>query len=317
MAMPSERAPVSGLGRVVAATIAFVLLAPAALVTVPLAALLLVSRPSAPGELVAAGVTMGYSVWWLLQPGALPDQVLRTVCLAGALVYVTATLATRLSFPHRVIVAAGSALVAVAGGLLVIGSSVGAVQWWVAHQVGLTIRQMVGELWVLSSGRTAQTIATLEGWLEGSLHTMVAFFPAVTLLESMLGLALATALVRRIARAPAAPALEPFREFRFNDHLGWLAVGGLALALVPGFDAVHLPAMNLLVVLAAFYALRGFAVAAFGLAAVGAGGFFLWLLFAVIFFLLLPVVLGGAVLLGVADAGVDLRRRWRTPRTSA
>ena len=33
-------------------------------------------------------------------------------------------------------------------------------------------------------------------------------------------------------------------------------------------------------------------------------------------FLLLPVVLGSAVLLGVIDAGLDLRRRWSKPPTS-
>jgi len=68
-------------------------------------------------------------------------------------------------------------------------------------------------------------------------------------------------------------------------------------------------ATNLLVVSAVLYAVRGMAVFVFFLEVVG-GGFLLSLLIAIIIFVMLPVVVGGAELVGVLDTGLDFRRRW-------
>ncbi|MEE8573234.1 MAG: hypothetical protein V3T20_08205, partial [Gemmatimonadota bacterium] len=88
MTLPSGRTPQGGLGRLVVATALFALVAPVASAAAPLAALLLVSRPRTTHEVVVAGVAAGLSVWWLLQPGDLPDQLLKatvvlttTVCV--------------------------------------------------------------------------------------------------------------------------------------------------------------------------------------------------------------------------------------------
>jgi hypothetical protein len=317
MSRPSGQAPAGGLGRVVLGTIAFALVAPIAFVTVPLATLLIASRPSAPVEVIASGVAVGYSLWWLIQSGTLPDQVLRAACLIGALVYLWTSLRTRWSFPHRSLLAVGGAVLAVGTGLLLVGSSLAAVRWWVAHQSGIATRHLVGVLWSVAETGADRAAQEAEQVLLGVTRAMAEFFPALTALEILGGLALATALVRRIARRPAPRALERLAEFRFSEHLGWIAVVALGAALLPGLSAARLIALNLLAVLGFLYALRGAAVAAAALGAVGGGGFFLWTVLAAIFLLLMPVVLGGAVLLGVLDAGVDLRRRWQTPRTSA
>jgi uncharacterized protein YybS (DUF2232 family) len=66
---------------------------------------------------------------------------------------------------------------------------------------------------------------------------------------------------------------------------------------------------NLLLVTGALYALRGVAVAAFGISVFGGAGFFLIAVTTVILILVLPAALATAVLVGVLDAGFDLRRR--------
>ncbi len=85
----------------------------------------------------------------------------------------------------------------------------------------------------------------------------------------------------------------------------------LIAILVPKLVAAKAAAANLLLLGAVLYALRGAAVAVFALHALGGGGFFLRLFLMVILVLMLPFVLGGAILLGVLDGGLDLRRRWR------
>jgi hypothetical protein len=82
---------------------------------------------------------------------------------------------------------------------------------------------------------------------------------------------------------------------------------------VPKLAAAKLAAANVLAVAAALYGVRGIAVASYGLAMIGAGGFFLWAALVAILLLMLPFVVGGAILLGVLDAGLNLRRRWSEP----
>jgi uncharacterized protein YybS (DUF2232 family) len=136
------------------------------------------------------------------------------------------------------------------------------------------------------------------------------FFPALLALQLMAALALATALYHRLARQPRGMPLGRFSGFRFSEHLGWAAVLALIVLVVPRLAAAKAAAANLLLVAGALYALRGFAVAAYGLQVLGTGGIFLTTLLAAILLFLLPMVLAGAVMLGVIDAGLNLRRRW-------
>jgi hypothetical protein len=94
--------------------------------------------------------------------------------------------------------------------------------------------------------------------------------------------------------------------------LGWAAIIPLAVLLLPIFAGARLIALNLVAFVGGLYMLRGIAVAAFGLQLLGRG--FLYLIAAVGVFFMLPVALGGASVLGVLDAGLDLRRRWTTQR---
>jgi uncharacterized protein YybS (DUF2232 family) len=135
------------------------------------------------------------------------------------------------------------------------------------------------------------------------------FYPAIAVLQLLAGLALATAICRRIAVHPHGPTLGPLREFRFTEHLGWAVAIPLVIVLVPKLAAAKAAAANLLLVAGTLYALRGVAVAAFGLSLLGGGGVAAWIVGVVITFILLPILLGGAIVLGVMDAGLDFRRR--------
>ncbi len=106
-----------------------------------------------------------------------------------------------------------------------------------------------------------------------------------------------------------------FRDFRFTEHFGWVPVLALAVVLAPG--APRLMAANVLVVGGVLYALRGAAVAWFGIRLAGKPGFLTTVLIAFSIVFMLPVVLIGAILLGVADTGLDLRRRWVAPRAES
>jgi hypothetical protein len=320
MTVPSE-APRGGLGRLIAAGVLFGLAAPIALAALPLAALLLVSRPRSAGELLVAGVAGGFALWWLLVPGALPEQMLRAAAVVGTAAFVGATLWTKWAFTHRALLAASIAVVAVSALLLLLGSSWEELRWWVEHQAGLSVRAVIGMIAAGMGGETsiplfAVEIEEMEAWLGTIIRWMADFFPAVTMLELLGGFAFATAVYGRTARRPRCVPLSPLRQFRFNEHLGWAAVIPLAVILLPKLAAAKLAAANVLLIACALYALRGLAVAAFGFALLGTGGFFLWAVLAVIFFLMLPVVVGGSILVGVLDAGLNLRRRWTTPPAS-
>lgn len=317
MPLQSERAPQGGLGHLIVGGIAFVIVAPLGLAAIPLAALLLVSHPRTTAEVVAAGACAGFGVWWLAIPGELPDQVLRAGVISASALYVMATLWTRLSFTHRALGAIAVTGAGITGLLAVLGSSWGELQWWVEFRAGQAARQLLGAIAAAGerSGIFAPSgaqIETFEQGLQTMTHLLGDFFPAISALQLLAGLILATATYARLARRPVGRLAEPFRDFRFTEHLGWIAVAALVVVVIPRLSAGELPAANLLLIVAVLYALRGAAVLAFGLAVAGGGGFFLWAAFGVILFLMLPVVVGGAILLGVLDAGLDLRRRWRS-----
>ncbi len=317
MTLPSERAPKGGLGRLVAGAIAFAVVAPLALAALPLAVLLLASSPRTRGETVTAGIAAGFSAWWLLQPGDPPDQMVRAAAVFATAIFAVATFRTRLSVIHRGMAAVSGAAAGVVVLLAALGTSWGELHWWVARRAGYTARMLVGQMWSAAPGDIAEpapeTLQQLEAWLGTVVQFLSDFHPGVTALQLLAGLALATAVYQRVARDPAGVPLRRLREFRFSEHLGWALVVPLIVVLVPKLAALKLTAANVLLVSATLYALRGAAVAVFGLHLLGAGGAFLTAFLAVILLLVLPAALGGAIVLGVLDAGLDLRRRWITP----
>lgn len=315
---PSERRSLDGVGRLVLAAVGFGIVAPPALFALPLAALLMASRPRTTPEYVAVATAGAFALWWLLTPGDLPDQLVRAAALFVTLTFTLTTLRTRASVTHRSLHAVAIAGAAVTALLTFLGSSWGELRWWVAHRTGLAARSVMGLLWSATPATpnggpatpTQPALERLQQWFAEVVPVVADFYPALLALEMMLGLALATAIYQRVATDPRGAPLGQLRTFRFSEHLGWAAAIPLIVVLIPKLAAAKVAAANLVVVAAALYALRGFAVAVYGLHAVGAGGFFLTALLVSIFVLLMPIVLAGAVLLGVVDTGLRLRERW-------
>ena len=135
----------------------------------------------------------------------------------------------------------------------------------------------------------------------------VEVFPAVAGLTSVAGLAVAWWAYTRIA-LDRDEGLRPLREFRFNDHLVWLFIAGLTLVLADGGEAVRRTGSNTLLFMGALYALRGAAVVAF----FGGGqSLFGLLMLALALMLVAPVVVTGAMVIGLGDTWLDLRGRAR------
>lgn len=132
-------------------------------------------------------------------------------------------------------------------------------------------------------------------------------FPAMIGLASVAALGVAWWMYQRLARGENA-GLGPVREFRFNDQLVWLFIGGLGLLLLGGEGGWSRAGSNAVVFMGALYALRGIGVVLFfsgGLSAAGAILLALGLLF------LAPVVLVSALVIGLGDTWLDLRERAR------
>jgi hypothetical protein len=167
-----------------------------------------------------------------------------------------------------------------------------------------------------SSDQALSTLSTLSGEgaspeqiraMEQFAETHAAVFPAMIGIASMAALGVAWWVRTRLV-GEGDQGLAPLREFRFNDHLVWLMIGGLLLLFVQVGDAFARVGSNALVFMAALYMLRGAAVFVFlsgGLSMLGYMLMFLGLLVA------FPVFMSIAVLIGVGDTWLDLRSRVR------
>lgn len=131
----------------------------------------------------------------------------------------------------------------------------------------------------------------------------VLLYPAMLGLASLAGLAVAWWGYGRLAGRDGA--LAPIREFAFTDHLVWLLVAGAALLIAPLGEMATRAGANLAMFMAGLYVLRGAAIV---LALSGVSGLSAVLL-GVLTVLLLPLVATAALVIGLSDTWLDLRRR--------
>jgi hypothetical protein len=130
-------------------------------------------------------------------------------------------------------------------------------------------------------------------------------FPALLGLSSLAGLAVAWWAYMKLA-ARNGGGLGPLREFRFNDHLVWVLLTGLALIVLGAGEGWTSAGSNAVVFMGGLYVLRGAAVLLFlngGVTALG----FLFLVVGMLF--MWWVLIPGALLVGVGDTWLDLRSR--------
>lgn len=288
------------------------LAAPAALIALPLAALLLPAGHRSLGTRLVAGAAAGFGIWWLLGPGELPDQVVRASALMAAVAFALLSRTTRWSVTHRALAALTGAAVGAVAAFLAFGWSWGRLHWWIEFRTGPVLRLLLGGTLRATDGAASSALGGgargFERLLDDVVTTGADLFPAAVALQLFGSLVIAAVLANRLAGDAAGRPPGRLAEFRFSEHLGWLLVLALATVLLPGLAAARPAGLNVLVVVGALYGLRGLSVVLFGIRALR-GGVVLYALAIVAVLFVLP----GVVLLGVLDAGLNLRRRWPPP----
>jgi hypothetical protein len=285
---------------------------PAALVALPTAALLAAGGIRS-RRTVLLGVSAGaLALWWLLQAGDLPDQVMRAALVFTSVTFAVASRRSDLSFTHRALLAVAVAALGIAAAFLLFGWSWQRLHWWVAFRTGAALRLVLSAAMATSAPEVGGLDRPdFDAVLHDLVRTSADLYPAALALQLMVCLAVAVVAVSRLGRIRIGRPFGPLAEFRFSEHLGWLLAGAIALLIIPGLAQARPLAVNVLAVMAALYGLRGMAVVLTGLRAVRAGPILYGVATLAVFF-----VLPGTVLLGVLDAGLNLRRR-RPPRSGA
>jgi hypothetical protein len=282
----------------------FLFLAPPAFVAGPLAGLLLLSGPRSFREWGWLVGAVALSAVWLQQPGGLGAQFTR----AGAVLLCGTFLALTIWRPSgrfsHVLGATAAASVALAAWMRHLG-----VGW---EQVRRAVEQdLAGYQRVLQTQwSSAGASRDLLDQLASVTDSVARLYPGLLALAGIAGLRLAWAWYHRIARRPLGSPLPPFSQFSFNDQLVWGWVIGLALVLVPLPAPAALLGQNLLLVWTALYTTRGLAVFTMAWARVPGA---VILVLAIVAMFLLPFLVGGLTLLGLADTWLDFRRRLATP----
>lgn len=206
-------------------------------------------------------------------------------------------------FSKRALGAVGGAALAALVFFGIRSGSWGAVDWAIERRVGGGIATAMEALRLLrGDGSVPPALVTA---LYDTVQTQVKVFPALVGISSMAALGVAWWLYVRLTTG-SDQGLGPLRDFRFNDHLVWVFIAGLVLILPRWEDVVARVGANAVVFMGALYAVRGAAVILFlsgGLSFLG----YVMLGFGLVF--LPPLVLTGAMVIGLGDTWLDVRRR--------
>lgn len=275
---------------------------PALLIFVPLSFLLIAMAPHRALFIAIGAAVLVVSfagrdhdtIWWFARGWTL---------ILSAWFLVAVALMPQVSLTMRALTAVGGASVSAALLFLVNRASWHSVDWTVTQQLRAGAAQIRG-YWTARMNNEAVAEEMGKG-IERFSEWQAAGYPALLALASVAGLVLAWALWRRLVAREARP-LGALREFRFSDHLVWIVVAGIALVVLPFEAPFTRTGANLLVFMAALYALRGFAVllSLFGTPTVLGAVFG-----AVIFLLLYPIVMATTLMVGLTDTWLDLRTR--------
>jgi hypothetical protein len=281
--------------------VGYLFLAPPVLVFGPLAGLLLLAGPRTAREWFWLLATAIASLLWLNQSGNLAGQFTR----AGAVLLTGTYLALTLWRPSakfsRVLVSAVAGLALVVW-MWHLGAGWSELQHAVEQDLWSANRELIVRFGQDTPGGGTQLLDEMSAMA----RTIGSLYPALMTLASLAGLRLAWAWHHRIAQRPLGPAPAGFASFEFSDQLVWGWVAGLTLCLLPLPAVWKAVGINLLMVWALLYAVRGLAVFSAGSRRVP--GHVIATLTLIAMFLL-PFVIGGLTLLGVADTWLDFRRR--------
>ena len=173
------------------------------------------------------------------------------------------------------------------------------VDWVISDRVRATVAQVIA---LAGSEGLAPALVTA---LYQTAEIQILVFPALTALASMSALLLSWWLFKFFS-GQSEEALGSVKNFRFNDHLIWMLVVGLFLLFTRWSEPLQRVGSNAVVFIGALCAVRGAAVIVFITGGFSVLGYAMTLLGLVI---VTPIVLGGAVLIGIADIYLDFRKR--------
>ena len=279
--------------------VGYLLVAPPMFVFGPLVGLLLLSRPATLREWVWVAAATSWSLLWLSEAGGLSGQFVRAAAVLVSGSYLALTVWRPSNQLSRCLAATTGAGIALGGWMIGLG-----VRWTELRQsIQLDLAEIDRLARAQWSGMSGATEALAD--LAGMADTLSMLYPGLLALAAIAGLRLAWSWYHRIAERPIGPAPAPFAAFSFNDQMVWGLVIGVALLLLP-LPGVRVIGDNLVLVWAALYAVRGMAVFA---AIAGRVPAPVLAALAAVTLLLLPFVLGGLTLLGLADTWLDFRRR--------
>ena len=242
---------------------------------------------------VAVGVPTRGGLWYFERGWA--------IVLAGWFVVLTMRWPQSRFFPRAL--AAVAATTALVGLLLVIRPGSWSVVDWLVIEGLMRSARVIGQV-LITSDPEAYTTAGLSTAYEWTAQ-FGRLFPAFLGLSSLSGLAVAWWGYVRLSTGSGL-GLGPLRDFRFNDHLVWLFLIGLAMIVFGAGEGWTSGGGNAVVFMGGLYAMRGAAVLLFlsgGLTGLG----FLFLIVGMLF--LWPVLIPGALLVGVSDTWLDLRSK--------
>lgn len=271
----------------------------------PLAALLLASRPATVREWTWLLGALAWSALWLQQAAGLGGYFAGA---AGVLVsgsFLALTLWRPSNRLSRALAATGCAALALAIWMYGLGLE------WSALRAAVEVKVAAFQSEMRRGWAGVDGSSEMLAQMSAMADTVSILYPALLALAAIAGLRLAWAWYHRIADRPVGAPPAPFPAFGFSDQLIWGWVIGLALTLVPVPDWARLLGANVLLVWSALYATRGLAVFVAGARRTPKS---VLAVLALVTMVLLPFVLCGLTMVGLADTWLDFRRRM-TPAT--
>ena len=193
---------------------------------------------------------------------------------------------------------------AVAAGLIALRRGAwSALDWAINERVRFMIAQMLDQVVMLRGGEALAPALVLS--MYDMAEAQLEVFPAITGVASMAALCVVWWMYARLTDS-GEQGLSPLKDFRFNDQLVWVFVGGLLLLVTRVGEPLGRVGANAVVFMGALSALRGAAVIVFMSGGVSLIGFFV----TVVGLLLVPtLVFGGALVIGLGDIYLDVRGR--------
>lgn len=287
-------------------TLAVSVTGPGVLVAVPLILLALFRPSNRPGLLLAAafaavlvaGGATNSGIWWIERGWA--------VVVGGWFVALTLRWPGLGFFSRALGAVVGS--YAASGALFAVRPRAWPiVDWMITERIRGSVASALSL--VRSAGGPDAVPPELADAVYRTVEIQGVVFPALLGLASLGALGVAWWIYVRLATG-GDQGLAPLVHFRFHDQLVWLFIVGLVLVLAGSSGTLERAGTNAVVFMGALYALRGAAVLIFvsgGLSLAGSALLALALLFVA------PVLLAGAMLVGLGDTWFDLRARAEDP----